>query len=151
MQLPVHSTAQLCAVLQSMVDPAPTSALHGPFSVLQSTLQLAPQLAPHDAAELQSTLQLSWHDPVHACVLLLQSMLHDGVAPQSTVHGVPAMQVQPDALHVPEVVVAEPSDAGGGAPTPAVWLHAMMMKTKAIRVMRAPVRGAATRARARGR
>jgi hypothetical protein len=55
--IPVHSSRQPPALLQSTVAPSPTIARHVDLSELQSTLQPAPQLAPQVAAELQSMEQ----------------------------------------------------------------------------------------------
>jgi hypothetical protein len=88
---PVHSMAHALALLQSTVAPGPTTAAHEPLIELQSRWQPAPQLAPHVAAELQSTLQVSRHAAVHDAVLLLQSTAHDEVAPQSTAHAEPLL------------------------------------------------------------
>jgi hypothetical protein len=59
LQEPVHSIAQPFALLQSTLEPAPTTARHVSFSELQSRWQFAPQFAPQEAALLQSTWQFA--------------------------------------------------------------------------------------------
>lgn len=63
-------------------------------------------------------VQLSRQAPVHDCGLLLQSMLHEAVVPQSTAHEDALSHWQLAPLHVPDVVVAVGLEEGGaGAPT----------------------------------
>jgi hypothetical protein len=68
-------------------------------------------------------------------VLLLQLMLHDVVAPQSTVHAAFGSHAQLEPVHAPDVVVGFPADAGGGAPTGPTsetpWLELPLQQTRA--------------------
>ena len=62
-------------------------------------------------------------------------MLHDVVAPQSTVHAAFGSHAQLEPVHAPDVVVGFPADAGGGAPTGPTseppWLEVPLQQTRA--------------------